>query len=173
MRWIPSREDLLQSRWLSPVAHHLQDDRLWHLERGCVARAVAIGLFFGLLLPFAQFFAAALFAVWLRAHLGVAAGATFITNPLTFAPLYWLAHRIGQGVLGDGDDEAAADAVSRHVEAAAAHQGWLSAAWDTVQDAGAPLIVGLAVMAVVAAIVGFLAVWLLWRPRKEPQDYLP
>ncbi|MFN6998137.1 MAG: DUF2062 domain-containing protein [Aquincola tertiaricarbonis] len=166
MRWLPTREDILQSRWLQPVAHHLHDDRLWHLERGCVARAVAIGLFFGLLLPFAQFLAAAVFAVWLRAHLGVAAGATFVTNPLTFAPLYWLAHRIGQAVLGAPDDEAAADAVSRQVEAAAAHQGWLAAAWDTVQGAGAPRGVGLAVMAVAASVLGFLAVWFLWRPRR-------
>lgn len=166
MRWLPTREEILQSRWLSPVAHHLHDDRLWHLERGCVARAVAIGLFFGLLLPFAQFLAAAVFAIWLRAHLGVAAGATFVTNPLTFAPLYWLAHRIGQAVLGAPDDEAAAEAVSRQVEAAAAHQGWLAAAWDTVQNAGAPLVVGLAVMAVAASVLGFLAVWFCWRPRR-------
>lgn len=158
----------MQSRWLAPVAHHLHDDRLWHLERGCVARAVAIGLFFGLLLPFAQFLAAAVFAIWLRAHLGVAAGATLVTNPLTFAPLYWLAHRIGQAVLGAPADEAAADAVSRQVESAAAHQGWLAAAWETVQGAGAPLVVGLAVMAVAASVTGFVSVWLLWRPRKPP-----
>ena len=46
-RWIPSREQLRQNRWLRPVARHLDDDRLWHATRASVARAVAIGLFFG------------------------------------------------------------------------------------------------------------------------------
>ena len=65
--WIPDREKLARNRWLRPVAEHLQDDRLWHVERGSVARAVAIGLFFGFLLPVAQFVFAVTCAIWLRA----------------------------------------------------------------------------------------------------------
>lgn len=166
MRWLPDRDALMRSRWLAPVARHLRDDRLWHMERGCVARAVAIGLFFGLILPFAQFLAAVTCAVWLRAHVAVAAGATLVTNPFTFAPLYWLAHRIGQRVLGDTDDDAVATGVSAQVEAAV-QRGWLAGLWDTVLSAGAPLMVGLAVMAVVASALGFVLVWLLWRPRRH------
>lgn len=172
MRWLPDREQLLRSRWLAPVARHLHDDRLWHMERGCVARAVAIGLFFGLILPFAQFLAAVACAVWLRAHVAVAAGATLVTNPFTFAPLYWLAHRIGQRLLGGPDDEAAADGVSAQVEQVV-QQGWLSGLWDTVASAGAPLMLGLAVMAVASSVLGFVAVWLLWRPRRAPHGDQP
>jgi len=160
-RWIPSREALLKSRWLAPIAHHLEDDRLWHLERGSVARGLAIGLFFGLMVPFAQFLLSIGTAIVLRGHVAIAAAATLISNPLTFAPLYWLAHRIGQAVLGERVDERAAE----QVEAAAAHQGWLAATWDTVQSAGAPLIVGLFVLSVVASVTGFVLVWVLWRPK--------
>jgi len=42
-RWLPTRAELLASRWLRPLAHRLDDDRLWHLDRGSVARAVAAG----------------------------------------------------------------------------------------------------------------------------------
>ena len=83
-RWFPSREQLVRSRWLGPLAHRFQDDRLWQADRGSVARGVAIGLFFGLLLPLAQFLFAVAFAILLRGHVAVAAAATFVTNPLTF-----------------------------------------------------------------------------------------
>lgn len=151
------------------MAHHFQDEHLWQMERGSVARGVAIGLFFGLLLPLAQILFAVAFAVWLRGHVAVAAAATFVTNPLTFAPLYWLAHRIGSTLLGRSTAQAKADAalVEAQVEAAAAAQGWLSATWQAVLNAGAPLLVGLAVMAVAGALLGFLLVWLLWPPRAE------
>lgn len=166
-RWFLTRKQMMRSRWLRPLAHHLEDDRLWHMERGSVARAVAIGLFFGLLLPLAQLLFAVSFAIWLRGHVAVAAAATFITNPFTFAPLYWLAHRIGSALLGHPRQDAAADAamVEATTEATAAAEGWLAAAWQAVQGAGLPLLLGLAVMAVTAALAGFALVWLLWRPR--------
>lgn len=159
----------MSSRWLAPLAHHLEDDRLWHLERGSVARAVAIGLFFGLLLPTAQFIFAVSCAVWLRGHVAIAAGATLITNPLTFAPVYWLAHRLGSSLLGRSGAEARAEAavVEAQTEATIAAQGWLVATLQTVQSAGTPLIVGLAVLAVTCSVAGFALVWLLWRPRDE------
>lgn len=168
-RWFPTREKLKRSRWLAPLAHYFEDDRLWQVERGSVARGVAIGLFFGLLFPVAQFLFAVGCAIWLRGHIAVAAGATLISNPLTFAPLYWLAHRIGSALLGRSGDVATAQAamVEAQTEAAAAAQGWMVATWQAVQAAGLPLLLGLAVMAVAGALTGFALVWLLWRPRRD------
>ena len=168
-RWVPTRETIMGSRWLAPVAHHLEDDRLWHMERGSVARAVAIGVFFGFLLPTAQFIFAVACAIWLRGHVAVAAAATLVTNPLTFAPVYWLAHRIGSLLLGRSGPQATAEAavVEARTEATIAAQGWLVATLQTVQSAGAPLILGLAVLAVVGAVIGFGTVWLLWRPHHD------
>jgi len=167
-RWIPTRDRLMRSRWLSPVAHHFHDDRLWRMERGSVARGVAIGLFIGLLLPLAQFLFAAVFAIWLRGNVAVAAAATLITNPLTFAPIYWVAHRIGSVLLGHSSAQASAEAAI--VEAQTAHAasgaGWLAASWEMVQSAGPPLILGLTILAVTGALFGFALVWLLWRTRQ-------
>jgi uncharacterized protein (DUF2062 family) len=166
-RWIPTRDHLMQSRWFSLVAHHFHDDRLWQMERGSVARGVAVGLFIGLLLPLAQFLFAAVFAIWLRANVAVAAAATLVTNPLTFAPIYWLAHRIGSVLLGHPSAETRAEAeiVQAQTASAASDAGWLAAAWDVVQSAGPPLILGLAILAVTGALCGFALVWLLWRTR--------
>jgi len=169
-RWWPTREQIMASRWLAPIAHHLEDERLWHVERGSVARAVAIGVFFGFLLPVAQFLFAVVCAVWLRGHVAIAAGSTLVTNPLTFAPVYWLAHRIGSALLGrsDAEAEAQANAIEAQTQATAAAKGWLAATWDTVAGAGAPLALGLLVLAVCGAVLGFTLVWLLWRPRRDP-----
>lgn len=170
-RWIPTRDHLMRSRWLAPVAHHFHDDRLWQIERGSVARGVAIGLFFGLLLPLAQFLFAVLFSIWLRGNVAVAAAATLITNPLTFAPIYWLAHRIGSALLGHPTAQASAEAAmvqaqTESAASAASGASWLSATWEVVQSAGPPLILGLSILAVAGALVGFALVWLMWRTRQ-------
>lgn len=165
-RWLPDRHALLNSRWLRPVAHRLDDDRLWHADRASVARAVAIGLFFGTLLPVAQILAAVAAAVFLRAHLAIAAGFTFVTNPLTFAPIYWLAHRLGAWLLNASADDATARALQAQVQAAPAATGWLDGLWSMLHNAGAPLALGLLVLAGGSALVGFALSWALWRPRR-------
>ena len=89
------RESILNSRWLKPVAHRFRHPSLWHLNRRSVPRAVAIGLFIGLLIPLGQFVAAALLALPLRANVPLSAAATLVTNPLTFPPIYFAAYKLG------------------------------------------------------------------------------
>ena len=158
----------MASRWVQPVAHHLNDDRLWHLNRQSAARAAAIGLFFGLALPFAQFLFAIVAAIALRAHVALAAGLTLVTNPLTIAPIYWLAHRIGRTLMGSTQSDRMADLAQRRAARLAQGDSWMSATWEWVQAAGTPLLIGLLAMAVAAAALGYLVVWLLWRDRARP-----
>ncbi len=170
-RWFraPTREELLSNRWLRPLHPFIANRQLWRTDRGSVARAVAIGLFFGLLIPFAQFLFAIGVAVALRAHVAIAAAATLITNPLTFPPIYWAAYRLGRWMLGD-DGKAAelqARAIEAQTSAVAASQGSWQALLYSLQQAGAPLVVGLATFAVVGATLGFVLVWAFWRPRRR------
>lgn len=163
-RWVPTRAQLRASRWLRPVAHHLEDERLWHMDRGSVARAVAIGLFFGFLIPVAQFLFAITTAIVLRANVAIAAASTLVSNPLTFPPIYWAAYKLGRFILGEPEDEAGALRIESETEALLAQQGFIEGIWSSIQAAGAPLMVGLAAMAVTGAVLGFGVVWLLWRP---------
>ena len=166
-RFIPTREMLRRSRWLGPLAHRLDDDRLWRIERESVARAVAIGLFFGLLIPFAQFLFAVGTAIAFRAHVAIAAACTLVTNPLTFAPLYWAAFKLGNAVLDRQDDESAASQLESEARALAEQAAPLEGLWATLQSAGTPLIVGLALMATGAALAGYVLVALFWRKQPE------
>jgi uncharacterized protein (DUF2062 family) len=167
-RWLPTREELRAKRWLAPLAHHFDNERLWHTDRGSVARAVAIGLFFGFMIPVAQFLFAIALAIALRANVAIAAAATLVTNPFTFPPIYWAAYQVGGAHIGAPHD-AAALRLEQQTETLVHEPTNVEGLWSTLQAAGAPLVVGLAVFAVSAAVLGFCAVWLLWRPHAGAQ----
>ncbi len=165
-RWIPTREQIQNSRVLAPIAHLLRDDRLWNANRHSVARAVSIGLFFGLMIPFAQFLFAIVTALVLRAHIAISAGCTLITNPFTFPPIYWAAYELGSFLLAKPPAAGEASQIERSAERIGElSTGWLEGFWIWISAAGLPLVTGLFVMACTASIVGYFAVHLLWRER--------
>lgn len=134
-RWLPTREELRAKPWLAPLAHHFENERLWHTDRGSVARAVAIGLFFGFMIPVAQFLFAIALAIALRANVAIAAAATLVTNPFTFPPIYWAAYKVG-GALIDAPDDAAALQLERDTEVLVHEATNVEGLWATLQAAG-------------------------------------
>ena len=156
-RWLPTRESLLQRRslrWLGPL---LTRAWLWQFNRRRVAAGIGIGVFFGFLIPVLQILGAAIFAVLLRANLPVAAAATLVSNPLTYAPIFVLAYRTGAAMLGEPVEPDKAEAL---VEAAEAEddRSWV----DRAKAIGKPLFLGLAVFAAVGGLLAWTAVHLLW-----------
>lgn len=98
-KYLPSAETIHANRWLAWLAPWLGDPHLWTLHRRTVARAVAIGLFAGLMPGPTQMPTAALLALWWRVNLPVALATTLYTNPLTVVPLYLLAYEYGALIL--------------------------------------------------------------------------
>lgn len=157
-RYLPTRESIKQNRllrWLGPRIH---DPLLWHVNRNSVARGVAIGVFFGFLVPVMQIPAAAIVALAVRANLWVAALATLVSNPFTYGPIYILAYRIGASIL----PPVAADNRVVDDHAVTALQ-WIVEAINWLTGIGRPLVLGMLIMAVVGAIVGYFGVLLGWR----------
>jgi uncharacterized protein (DUF2062 family) len=146
-------------RWLAPL---LGRPWLWHLNRRRVALGVGIGVFCGLITPLAQIAGAALLAVLLRANLPVAAVATFVTNPVTFAPIFVLAYRTGASLLGESPRPGAAEAVARAAQAPAEagdpRPDWI----ERARAVGKPLFLGLAVFAVVGGVTAWGLVHVGW-----------
>ena len=150
-RWIPRPETVRANRslrWLGPL---LERPWLWQMSRRRVAAGVAIGVFFGFLIPIAQILFAAVAVVLMRANLPVAAVATLVTNPVTFAPVYVAAYYTGAAVLGVTADAQAAEALAQG-------GSWL----DRAAEIGKPWAVGLVIFAVSGALLSWLAVNLLW-----------
>jgi uncharacterized protein len=153
---LPTAESLSQQRWLRPVAHRLFEHGLWHARTESVARGVAIGMFWAFVVPFAQVVFAAVHCVWWRANIPIAAGITFVTNPLTVGGWLWLAYQLGSFFI-------APDATVPTAE------GWLG----TLQALGWPTVLGMGLFAVGGATLGYAGVKLFaraslaWRMRRR------
>lgn len=173
-RWrLPSPEEVQSHRslrWLGPL---LKRPWLWHLDRRSVAVGAAIGVFFGFMVPVLQILFAAFFSLLLRANLPVAAVATLVSNPFTYAPIGVLAYRTGSALLGEPISPAEERAIERSGEdVPIAPQSWGA----RVAALGKPLIVGLAVFAVTGGMVTWLTVSVVWivvarlRHKRAPPD---
>lgn len=160
-QYLPSAESIRQSRFLSWLGPSIQQPYLWHPNRRAVARGVAIGAFFGLMIPVAQIPVAAVIAFFLRANLWVSATATLITNPLTFGPLYYFAYQIGVALLGVPEPATAEELAAR----ATSVLEWFGYWWDRFLTHGQPLLLGLLLMAVCTSVTGYFVTQLLWRAR--------
>ena len=151
-------------RWLGPALKH---PRLWHVSRRGIAVGLALGIFFGLLIPIAQIPFSATFAVLLRANVPTAVASTLVTNPVTFGPIYYLAYQVGAAILGEDPEPPAvpAGAPAPAPEEAGASASSLAGIWDKITGVGKPLVLGLAIFAVVGGGGAYLLVSWIWRLR--------
>ncbi|MDH5538601.1 MAG: DUF2062 domain-containing protein [Rhizobacter sp.] len=162
-RLLPSRDTLHRSRWLSWIGPALNHPRLWHMSRRGIAMGMALGVFFGLLIPIAQIPLAAGAAVILRANVPTAVASTLVTNPVTFGPVYYAAWRTGRFILGvptSGHEQPPLPPLELVAEKA---QGtWFSRVWLRLSGVGKPLVLGLAIFATVTGLLTYLLVSLGW-----------
>ncbi|MBB5718831.1 hypothetical protein FHR23_001754 [Stakelama sediminis] len=161
-RAVPTRESMEGNRWLRPVAHRVLAPPLWRFTRRSVPRGVALGLLAGVLVPLAQIPLAAVLAFPLRANIPAAALTTFVTNPITMAPLYWLAYKVGTWIL-QLDARVPGAPIAANVNDSPGWIHWLFA------QAGPATIIGLVTIAVVSSVLGYVVssvLWRLWIARK-------
>jgi hypothetical protein len=158
-RRLPTEETLKAHpslRWMGPL---LRRPWLWRLSRRNVALGAGIGVFFGFMVPVLQIAGAAMLAMLLRANLPVAAFATLVSNPLTYAPIGLLAYQTGTALLGELPEPDAAQALAE----ATATPSVDNASWfERLQAIGKPLLLGLALFAVLGGIGTWAAVHLGW-----------
>jgi uncharacterized protein (DUF2062 family) len=154
---LPDHNSILRQRWLGPLRHLLQHHNLWHLHRRSVAGGVSVGLFCGLIPGPLQMMGAALLAVLFRVNLPVAAFTTLYTNPFTIVPLYMVAYEIGVWVSGSANVTAVPAFPDLH------WSDGFSQLWSWLMLLGKPLLFGLPILAFGLAIIGYVAVRLIWR----------
>jgi len=180
---LPTRESIQANRWLRWMGPALAHPRLWHMSRKGIAAGLALGLFFGLLVPIAQIPLAATAAVVLRANLPVAIGSTLVTNPVTFGPVYYGAYKLGDWLLHRGDGPVRSpdvlearlqqlhEAPAPIVEANGV-AGHIRAISTRITALGKPLILGLVILATATGVgVYLLTTWvwaaMIWLKRRR------
>ncbi|MFM1880505.1 MAG: hypothetical protein RLZZ344_739 [Pseudomonadota bacterium] len=159
-KWLPAPETIHSSRllkWMGPILHQ---PWLWQFNRKTVPKSVAIGVFWGFIIPVFQSVGAVFTAVYFRGNIPVAVLSTLVTNPFTYAPIYILAYQVGTLVLGQPVDPAsmaALDGGMLPIEPEHISQ------WHKVADIGKPWFLGLTIFAVVGAAGSYLVTIGLWR----------
>ncbi|MDQ3001963.1 MAG: DUF2062 domain-containing protein [Fibrobacterota bacterium] len=129
------------------------DKRLWKPERSTLAAGMAIGLFVGLLPTYwVQFIIAAFLAFLFKVNLTSAVLGTLITNPFTTLPIVGLQYKIGVWLIGPP--------VPHEFEK---YHGFVKVVLKAVFSHGKPYLVGSVITAVIAAILGYIAVLIFWQ----------
>jgi uncharacterized protein (DUF2062 family) len=166
-RLLPTPEAVRANRWLRWIGPALHHPRLWHMNRHGVALGMALGLFFGLLIPIAQIPLAGLSAVLLRANVPMAVASTLVTNPFTFGPVYYAAWRVGASIIGVPEGETAPPIEAQGppdpaVAPSDAHESWWSQGWRRITGVGKPLMLGLAIFACMGGLLTYVLVSAAW-----------
>lgn len=134
-------------RFLGDILH---DPDIFHLTRRSVAGGVATGLSVAWLPLPIHMFVAALIAIRLRVNLPLAVILVWITNPLTFAPMFYGAYKLGAWLIGRPPQDVHFE-FSLH---------WLGSTFTTIWE---PLLLGCAVIALLSGLAGYWGVQLAWR----------
>ncbi|MBC2666499.1 DUF2062 domain-containing protein [Novosphingobium flavum] len=154
---VPTRESLESHAWLRPFAHLIFRSELWRMNRRSVPRGVALGLFVGVMIPFAHFIVAIFVAVFVRANIPAAMAATFIGFPVIYVGIVAVAYRIGEWLLhldamtgiqpiGETMQQTGTDDLLKHLT-----------------GAGLDTAFGLLVIATVLSVLGYVLASVLWR----------
>ncbi len=141
----------LTSRWyLKVFGSHLTDPRLWSLQRRGVTAAFGAGLAICFLpLPIHTMLAVLVAIVW-RLNIPCVVATTWIVNPFTMVPIYYIAYRVGAAITGE-----------------VPHRFGFRLSWDWLQHGlgprWKPFLVGCLVCAIVCGFGGWLVLELIWR----------
>jgi hypothetical protein len=152
------KREKIRTQWfLSPFGHLLHDPNLWGIRRRSVVPAFSLGIFVAFL-PFpGHMIMAALLALVLRVNIPVAAVSTWVTNPVTMGPLYYLAYEVGSDLLRR---------TPRPFEFELSFE-WLIDGFVHIWE---PLLLGCVLLGALSSLLGYVALDLLWRA--SISDYL-
>ena len=154
----PAIDRITSNPWVQRNFPALADPDLWHVNRRSAARAVAIGLFCGLIPGPLQALAAVVACLVVRANFPIAVVTTFYTNPFTIVPLYVIAYEYGRLFFPN-----APPSVAWSLPPAAGLADWMPALLHWMAQLGKPLAVGLVMLAATLATAGWASVRVAWR----------
>ncbi|GAC1660321.1 MAG: hypothetical protein PVS2B3_13510 [Steroidobacteraceae bacterium] len=149
-KFIPAPQ-FLRDRWfLRPFGTRLQDPQLWTLHRRGVTPAFGAGLAICFVPLPVHLLLACTTAVVCRLNIAVTCATTFLLNPFSAVPVYYAAYRVGAALM---------HAPRQHFKFVPT-LGWfrhgLAPVWQ-------PFVLGCLVCGVVAGVLGWALLELLWR----------
>lgn len=158
----PTRESFERSRFLRPFAKRVFHPSLWRFTRRSVPRGVALGLLVGifLLIPGVQIAGVALLALPFRANIPIGAAMTFLSMPATTPFILLASVYLGESVL---KLSGGSDRLYQLIETGAPLSQWVDFVWTEAPMAMVQGLAGLAIISVVASILGYVLASWFWR----------
>ena len=149
-RYMPSREKVLNNKYLKVFGKLLYDPNLFHINRRSVSGAFAVGLFFAWIpVPFQMVLAAAV-AIPARTNVIISVALVWISNPITMPPLFYFAYQLGGRILG---------VKAKHFDFELSFS-WLANELSLIWQ---PFLLGCMIMAIFSALFGYTFMRLFWR----------
>ncbi len=149
-RWLPDPHKIVESRairWMGPI---LRDPNLFHINRISISASFFIGLFCAFLPIPGQTIVAAMLALLFRTNLPVAISLIWVSNPLTFPPIFLFSYKIGVWLLNQ-------EAIPFTIQ--------LSWDWAVAQGEAIwlPLLTGSLLCGLISGGIGYVVIHRLWR----------
>jgi len=135
--------------YLKPFKYLLAHPVYFSASRRSVSGSIALGLFVGLFPLPAQTAIALMGALLLRVNLPLAAVSVWVTNPITFGPIFYLEYRIGAALLN------IPTVAITDIRDFTTRSEVLAASWQ-------PLFYGATVVAIGVAATAYLAISAAW-----------
>ena len=105
-RFAPKNTGKFRQGWMGRLFGPILDTPLlWQLNRKAVARGLACGVFWALIPLPVQTLGAVASAIKLRGNVPMAMLGTWVSNPLTWVPVFYAGYRVGLAVLGLPEDD--------------------------------------------------------------------
>jgi len=150
LRFMPNRDKIKGIKALEFLGDKLHRPNLWHFNRRSVSLAFAIGLWAMYTPPLPwQMAIAGVLAIYFNANLPISVALVWITNPVTWIPMYYAAYKVGSWALGQGSFQFEQFSQLFSIEKAL--------------ELGAPLLLGCFILMNLGAVLGYFSVQFFWR----------
>ena len=148
-RLFPKLDAVKEEKILKIFGPAVLQPNLWHINKKSVSRGFAIGAFCAFIPLPGQMILAAFLALTFAANLPIAIILTWITNPLTYTPIFFFAYKIGSFFITTNvtpeitDDELSLLSNIMHI-------------WEL-------LFLGSIILALIGSIISYLLIRIYWR----------
>lgn len=150
-KYLPSPAEMRKKKALNFLGEKLYAQNLWHLNRRSVSKAFLFGIFASFLpIPF-QMVVAAVLAIIYEANIPLSVALVWISNPLTWVPIFYSTYKLGAWILGIVPSE------KFSID--------LSVDWVLTQlvNIWKPLLLGSLIAGIVCSIASYFIIHQLWR----------
>lgn len=149
-RFMPDHDVIKRQKALRVFGNVLYNPNLWCLNRRSAAGAFAVGLFMAFVPLPSQMIMAAGVAIMFGVNLPLSIALVWITNPITMPVIFYFTYKVGAWLMGTPTQ-------SFHFELT-----W-EFLFNQMSTIGPPFLLGCAVCAVLASLIGYFGIRGLWR----------